>query len=262
MAVGHTVTAFDAELKKLHGTIAEMGRLVGEQFSAALAAIAENDAERATAVVRGDAAIDRLELEVEAMVVRTLALRQPMAKDLREIVAAMKIASNLERMGDFASSVAKRTVTLSTLPVLPPAASLSWMGRTVEGMIHDVVRAYVEQDAALATAVRDRDGEVDAAYTSLFREFLTYMMETPAQITGCTHLLFVAKSIERAGDHATNIAENICFLVNGRLPPEERAKGDLSSFAVLPDRPDAAGESGEEPSAPGTPAGAAPGTGS
>jgi len=235
MAGGHTVAAFDTELAALHSAIDRMAALVETQFAMALDALATADAAKAAAVVEGDAAIDRLEMEVEAMTIRMLALRQPMAKDLRDIVAALKIASNLERMGDFAGSVAKRAVTLAGLPSAPPVGSLTWMGRTVLEMIGDMRRAYAEQDAALAAAVRDRDGEVDAAYTSLFREFLTYMMETPAQITGCTHLLFAAKSVERIGDHATNVAENISYLVEGRLPAEERRKEDRSSFAVAPD---------------------------
>lgn len=240
MAGGHTVAAFDAELAALHGAIDRMAELVAEQLSGALDALATADAEKATAVIAGDAAIDQMEIDVEAMSIRLLALRQPMARDLRDIVAALKIASNLERMGDFASSVAKRAVTLAGLPSLPPLGSLAWMGRTVLAMVADMRRAYADQDAALATAIRDRDGEVDAAYTSLFREFLTYMMETPSQITGCTHLLFAAKSIERIGDHATNVAENILYLVEGRLPSQERNKEDLSSFAVaLPSVPEA-----------------------
>ncbi|CAO3374909.1 phosphate signaling complex protein PhoU [Azospirillum argentinense] len=233
MTGGHTVAAFDAELARLHQIIVTMGRRVEEQFAAALAAIAERDAGKAARVIEADAGIDRMELELEALSVRLLALRQPMAKDLRDIVSALKIASNLERMGDCASSVAKRAVTLAALPAETPVASLAWMGDTVLGMIREVVAAYDEQDAERAMAVRSRDGQVDAAYTSLFREFLTYMMESPAQITGCTHLLFVAKSIERAGDHATNVAETICYIVRGRLPSEERAKGDLSSFTVV-----------------------------
>lgn len=233
MTGGHTVAAFDAELARLHQIIVTMGQRVESQFAAALEAIAERDAAKAARVIEADAEIDRLELELEALSVRLLALRQPMAKDLRDIVSGLKIASNLERMGDFAGSVAKRAVTLAALPVEPPVASLSWMGEAVLGMIRDVVAAYDNQDAERAMAVRNRDGQVDAAYTSLFREFLTYMMESPAQITGCTHLLFVAKSIERAGDHATNVAENICYSVQGRLPSEERTKGDLSSFAVV-----------------------------
>lgn len=236
MSGGHTVAAFDAELAALHAAIDRMAELVQQQFGMAMEALTTGDAEKAALVVDGDAAIDRLELEVEAMTVRMLALRQPVAKDLRDIIAALKIASNLERMGDFAGSVAKRALTLSGLPVAPPVASLGWMGQTVLVMIADMRRAYAEQDAALAMSIRERDSEVDAAYTSLFREFLTYMMETPMQITGCTHLLFTAKSIERIGDHATNVAENICYLVKGRLPTDERRKEDLSSFAVAPNR--------------------------
>jgi phosphate transport system protein len=232
MVGGHTVAAFDAELTALHAAIDRMAELVERQLADALDALTTADVDKATQVIGGDAAIDRLEMEIEAMSIRLLALRQPMAKDLRDIVAALKIASNLERMGDFAGSVAKRAVTLAGLPSLPPVGSLGWMGRTVLSMVGDMRRAYAEQDVALATVIRDRDGEVDAAYTSLFREFLTYMMETPAQITGCTHLLFAAKSIERIGDHATNVAENILYLVKGHLPSEERHKEDLSSFAV------------------------------
>ncbi|MBP2298363.1 phosphate signaling complex protein PhoU [Azospirillum picis] len=234
MSAGHTLSAFDAELTALRSTIDRMGELVQRQFALALDAIAGPNSDIAAEVVKGDAEVDRLEMEVEAMTLRLLALRQPMAKDLREVVAALKIVSNLERMGDFAGSVAKRAVTLSALPVAPPAASLLRMGRLVQEMIADMRRAYAEQDADLAASIRDRDGEVDAAYTSLFREFLTYMMETPLQITGCTHLLFAAKSIERIGDHATNVAENVSFMVKGRLPAEERRKEDLSSYAVAP----------------------------
>lgn len=238
MSGGHTLAAFDTELAALRNAIDRMGELVERQVGLALDSLAGPDADIAGEVLKGDAEIDRLEAEVEAMTVRLLALRQPMAKDLREIVAALKIASNLERMGDFAGSVAKRAVTLATLPVAPPVASLVRMGRMVQAMIGDMRRAYTAQDADLASSVRDRDGEVDAAYTALFREFLTYMMETPAQITGCTHLLFAAKSIERIGDHATNVAENISFLVKGRLPSGERRKEDLSSYAVAPPRDD------------------------
>ena len=171
------------------------------------------------------------------MAVRMLALRQPMAGDLREIVAAFRISSNIERMGDFARTIAKRAVTLSALPVLPPVPSLSWMGDSVQAMIRDMVTAYATRDAELATSVRNRDGEVDHAYTALFRELLTYMMESPQQITGCTHLLFAAKAIERIGDHTTNVAENICYLVEGKLPSEERPKDDHSSYAGVDDPP-------------------------
>lgn len=232
MASGHTVVAFDQELKHLHETIEQMGRLAEAQFADALKAMAERDTDLAAEVIKRDLEIDRLEREAEALAVRMLALRQPMARDLREIVAAFKVSANLERIGDFGSSIAKRAVTMTALPLAPPVQSLAWIGETVRKMVRDVVTAYVTQDAELALAVRNRDTEVDHAYTSLFRELLTYMMESPRNITGCTHLLFAAKSIERAGDHVTNVAENICFLVQGHLPVEERLKDDLSSYAV------------------------------
>jgi phosphate transport system protein len=236
----HTVASFDEELGRLHDMIERMGRLAEGQLAAALKVMAERNAEEAAAVIKADAEIDRLEAQVESLAVRMLALRQPMASDLREIVAAFKISSNLERVGDFASSIAKRAVTLSTLPDLPPVQSFGWMGESVLGMLRDVVTAYRDQDAALAMAVRNRDSEVDHAYTGLFRELLTYMMESPQQITGCTHLLFAAKSIERAGDHITNIAENVCFLVQGHLPADERVKDDQSSYTVV-GKPDSEG---------------------
>ncbi|WP_029008044.1 phosphate signaling complex protein PhoU [Azospirillum halopraeferens] len=237
MTGGHTVVAFDAEMRRLHGTVERMGRLAEEQLATALRAIAGVDADLAAEVIRRDPEIDRMEAEVESLAIRLLALRQPMARDLREIVAAFKVASNIERIGDFAASVAKRTVTLSGLPGAAPVQSLAPIGEMVVAMVRDVVTAYVDQDATLALDVRNRDTRVDHAYTALFREFLTYMMESPQHITGCTHLLFVAKSIERIGDHATNVAENVCFLVQGHAPADERDKDDRSSF-VMPEPPD------------------------
>ncbi|WP_247878360.1 phosphate signaling complex protein PhoU [Azospirillum sp. TSO22-1] len=221
---------FDQELAELRKTIETMGRLVESQFAGAMTAITTGDAELAATVIAGDPEVDRLELQVESMAVRLLALRQPMGGDLREIVAAFRISSDLERMGDFARTIAKRAMTVSALPVPPPAVpSLGWMGDSVLGMIRDMVTAHATRDVELATAVRNRDGEVDHAYTALFRELLTYMMESPQQITGCTHLLFAAKAIERVGDHATNVAENTCFLVKGKLPSDERPKDDHTS---------------------------------
>jgi len=237
MGAGHTFQAFDQELAELRKTIEQMGRLAESQFADAMKAMVGNDAELAAAVIGRDKEIDRLEQRVESMAVRMLALRQPMAGDLREIVAAFRISSNIERMGDFARTIAKRAVTLHALPMQPPVQSLAWMGESVLGMIHDMVTAYATRDAALATAVRNRDSEIDHAYTALFRELLTYMMESPQQITGCTHLLFAAKAVERVGDHVTNVAENICYLVSGTLPSDERPKDDLSSFAGVDEPP-------------------------
>ncbi|HEV7371743.1 phosphate signaling complex protein PhoU [Arenibaculum sp.] len=229
----HTVLAFDAELSALHETIAGMGGLAEEQLAAAVDALATRSDERAAAVVARDTEIDRAESDAEAKAIRLLALRQPMARDLREVVAALKIANNIERVGDFASNIAKRAMALSQLPPAGPMKSLVRMSKLAGAQVHEVIDAYVRQDMEKALAVRDGDAEIDAIYTSLFRELLTYMMESPQQITPCTHLLFVAKNIERIGDHATNIAENVCFLVRGKLPEDERTKEDMSSFTVL-----------------------------
>src|SRR3954451_22710681 len=236
MPSGHTVVAFDAELATLHRKIAEMGGLAEQQLISAMEALVGRDEELASRIIGRDADLDRGEHEVEALAVRVLALRQPMAKDLREVIAALKISTNLERIGDFFSNCAKRVMALTQVPPTGPMKSLSRMGKTAATMVQDVVKAYVDEDFDLAMAVRARDAEVDAVYTSLFRELLTYMMESPQQITACTHLMFMAKNIERIGDHATNIAETVCFLVRGRLPDEERLKEDLSSFTVLPPR--------------------------
>jgi len=233
MPSGHTVVAFDAELATLHRKIAEMGGLAEQQLISAMEALVGRDEELASRIIGRDADLDRGEHEVEALAVRVLALRQPMAKDLREVIAALKISTNLERIGDFSSNCAKRVIALNQVPPTGPMKSLSRMGKTAAGMVNDVIRAYMDENIDLAMNVRDRDAEVDAVYTSLFRELLTYMMESPQQITACTHLMFIAKNIERIGDHATNIAETVCFLVKGHLPDGERLKEDLSSFTVV-----------------------------
>jgi phosphate transport system protein len=236
MPSGHTVVAFDTELATLHRKIAEMGGLAEEQLIRAMEALVSRDENLATSIIARDVELDRNEADIEALVVRVLALRQPMAKDLREVISALKISTNLERVGDFSSNCAKRVMALTQVPPTGPMKSLSRMGKTAATMVHDVVKAYVDEDYDLAMAVRARDAEVDAVYTSLFRELLTYMMESPQQITACTHLMFIAKNIERIGDHATNIAETVCFLVKGHLPDEERLKEDLTSFTVVSPR--------------------------
>jgi phosphate transport system protein len=167
-----------------------------------------------------------------------LALRQPMARDLREIVVALKIASDLERICDYAANVAKRSIALSQAPPIQPVYALPRMGRLALLLVKDVIDAYVERDPEKALAVWNRDEELDEMYASIFREFLTYMMEDPRNIGACTHLLFMAKNIERIGDHATNIAENLYYLVHGTPLTQARPKGDNSSIQVVaPDRP-------------------------
>jgi phosphate transport system protein len=227
----HIVTSYDEELKQLNSLISRMGGLAETQIDAAIQAVLRRDADGAAEVVKGDAQIDELEQEVGALVIRLLALRQPMAVDLRYIVSALKIAADLERFGDHAKSIAKRAIAISQVPRIP-APGLDRMARMVQTMIEDVLDAYLNNDTNKAIRVWRGDAEVDELYNSLFRELLTYMMEDPRNITGCTHLLFIAKNVERMGDHATNIAETVHYQVKGARLPEDRPRGNDPSFAI------------------------------
>jgi phosphate transport system protein len=228
----HIVKSFDEDLKRLNNVIAEMGGLAEAQLTRAVESLVRRNSELATQVVQDDERIDALETEVGQMTVRMLALRQPMAQDLREVVAAIKIASDIERIGDYAKNIAKRALVLSTVQPLKPAASIPRMSQLALQIIKDVLDAYIEKDAEGARAAWRRDEEVDEMYNSLFREMLTYMMEDPRNIGPCTHLLFIAKNIERIGDHATNVAEIVYFLVHGRSLDEERPKGDTTNVPI------------------------------
>ena len=242
----HIVKSFDDELKQLSDIVIQMGGLAEAQLQNAVEALTRRDADLGGRVVRADARIDELEQKIGQLVVKTLALRQPMAQDLRHVVASLKIASDLERIGDYAANVGKRAIALSQMAPMKPLSGIPRMARLAQGIIKDVLDAYIELDAAKAIEVWARDEEVDEMYTSLFRELLTYMMEDPRNITGCTHLLFIAKNIERIGDHATNIAETVHFLVVGKAIEAARPKGDTSSFAVIaPPDGDGDGEEGE-----------------
>jgi phosphate transport system protein len=220
-------------LRRLNNAITEMGGLAESQLATAIEAVVERDSELAARVVEGDARVDQLQHDVDNLAVRLLALRQPMARDLREIFAAIKIASDLERICDYAANVAKRSIVLDQQPPAQPVHALPRMARLAQLLVKDVIDAYVERDADKAYAVWIRDEELDEMYASLFREFLTYMMEDPRNIGGYTHLLFMAKNIERIGDHATNIAEDLYYLVHGRPLAEKRPKGDTSSLDVI-----------------------------
>jgi len=243
MVSDHTVKSFDEELKRLSQVISQMGGLVEAQLQAAVDALIKRDTDAASKVVRDDIKIDELEQQVSQQVVRLLALRQPMAVDLRQIVSALKISSDLERIGDYAANVAKRALALSQIPAVKPMFAIPRMARLVQQIIKDVLDAYVAQDAAKAVAAWQRDEEVDEMYTSLFRELLTYMMEDQRNIGPCIHLLFIAKNIERMGDHATNVAEDVHYLVHGREIQAARPKGDqTTSFALLAT---ASGKTGE-----------------
>ena len=229
----HTVRSFDEQLKQLKHLIVQMGSLAEEELENAVSALTRRDTALAESTVGSDRRLDELEQEVANLAIRILALRQPMASDLREIVSALKISSDLERMGDYAKNVAKRAMALNQLPPVKPAGAIPRMARLVQGIIKDTLDAYVERDPERAVDAWRRDEEADELYTSIFRELLTYMMEDPRNITPCTHLLFIAKNIERIGDHATNIAEIVHYLVLGRHIDHARPKGDTTSFAVV-----------------------------
>jgi len=233
MTTEHIVKSFDDELRRLDNIIAEMGGIAEVQIADAIDGLIKRDVEQAERVIERDKRIDNLEHELDEFATTMLALRQPMADDLRIIIAALKTAVVLERIGDYAKNIAKRTIALSHSPPIGPTRTIVRMARLVQSMIKNVLDAYVNRDADKAEDVRQSDEEVDALHSSLFRELLTYMMEDPRVIGAGTHLLFVAKNIERIGDHATNIAKNVHVLVHGFAPSERRKKGDASSYTVV-----------------------------
>lgn len=226
----HIVKSYDDELTQLAAEVARMGGLAEAQVASAVEAVARRDVALSEAVVGRDERLDLLEIDIEKRCIRLLALRQPIANDLRRTMSAIKIAGNLERCGDLAKSIAKRSLVLTeTEPVTPLTRSIERMGKLVANRLREVLDAYTTGDLGRAIAVWQRDQEVDEHYNSLFRELLTYMMGDPRTITPCAHLLFVAKNLERIGDHATNIAENVWFLVHGEELRGERDKRDDSS---------------------------------
>ncbi len=225
----HIVKAFDEQLNSLDAKIAEMGGLAESMLADACDALVKRDAELAAEVVAGDRKLDQLENEVNDLSLRLLALRQPTAGDLRTVLAALKISSDLERAGDLAKNVAKRTIIIAKTTPVASVSGIVNLGALVQGRIKTTIDAFVARDANLAMDVWSSDEEVDQLHISLFRELLTYMMEDPRNITACAHLLFIAKNIERIGDHITNIAERIVFVVQGRMPQRERHKEDESS---------------------------------
>lgn len=234
MENAHIVKSFDQDLAQIEALILEMGGMVENQIMLALKALISRDEELAKSVRAADKAIDAVEVQVDELALRILALRQPMASDLRAVVCAMKVSSNLERIGDYAKNIAKRTVTLKdTASVGSSEKTLKRMGELVQAMIHDALNAYVAKDLAMVDELIARDEEVDHMHNTLFRELLTYMMEDPRHITSCMHLLFIAKNIERMGDHTTAVAEQIHYVVTGEVPEEDRPKSDMTSQMVV-----------------------------
>ncbi len=233
MASDHILKRFDQELERLNATINEMGGLTESQFSKALTAVRERDTEIAEEVIADDARVDALDAAVQEQTVKLLALRQPMANDLRMVLSSIKIAAALERIADYAKNTAKRGIVMAQgTPPASAVAGIDRLGKLVRTALKDVLDAFADDDVAKARDVWERDEEIDQVYTGLFRELLTYMMEDPRTITACTHLLFMAKNIERAGDHVTNIAELVSFRSTGQNFAEARRKGSGSLYAA------------------------------
>ena len=224
----HIVKSYDEDQRRIVEDVVRMGQAAVAQLEAALDVVERRDDSAARRIVANDESIDESERRISHDVM-LLALRGPMARDLREILAGLRIPADLERIGDYAANVAKRSIALNTSPPLPHVAGLRALGLLAAGQVRQALRAYREGDAELALQVRENDARLDEQYTGLFRELLTYMMEDPRNITPCTHLLFMAKNLERIGDHATNIAENVWFLVHGDQPLPPRDKRDETS---------------------------------
>ncbi len=237
----HTVKSFDDDLRQLRSLIGQMGGLAKDAVDRATTSLISRDEEAAQAVVKNDRKIDALETEVEALAINTIARRAPMADDLREVIAALKISAVVERIGDYAKNNAKRVSSISQDSPVQPVVIVPEMARVVSSMVHDAMDAYARRDPALAEDVWKRDSRVDEYYNSLFRALLTFMMENPHYITPSTHLLFIAKNLERIGDHATNIAEVVYYTATGGHLVD-RQKGDDTVYTVSDDIEDSDNE--------------------
>ena len=230
----HTAKAFDVDLQDLARMVAEMGGLAEKQIADAVDALSRRDSRLAQRVVALDPSVDALQREIEERGILTIARRQPMAVDLRDIVGALRVSNDLERIGDLAKNIAKRVIALGNEfnPQNKVIRGVEHMTDLVLGQLKQVLDAYARRDVPQALEVWRGDEEIDAVNNSLFRELLTYMMEDPRNITFCTHLLFCAKNIERMGDHATNIAETVYYIAEGKALADERPKGE--SFSAVP----------------------------
>ena len=213
---GHTIKAFDEDLDRMRALISQMGGLAEHAIRESMRCLVQRDLDGAQKVVADDKKLDALELETERRAVQFIALRAPMAGDLRDVVAALKISSVVERIGDYAKNIAKRVPLLENAGTIEALSLMPEMARIATEMVHDVLNAFVERDAEAAVRVCERDRAVDDFYNSIFRTLLTHMMENPGNIGQSTHLLFIAKNVERVGDHATNIAEMVYYAATGQ----------------------------------------------
>ena len=225
----HTVKAFDTEIGQLRGLIAEMGGLAEVAIADAIAALIQRDSDKAKLVIQSDARLDALEAEVDQLAVKIIALRAPMADDLRDVIAALKISTVVERIGDYAKNIAKRVGNIEGRARIEPLTLIPAMAEIAQSMVRDVLNAYAARDDVLAKEVIARDEKLDNFYDSLFRNLVAHMIENPATISSAAQLMFVARNLERIGDHATNVAEMVCFAATGvyhtqREHPSDAAK--------------------------------------
>lgn len=226
----HISSAFDRDLEAIQALIMKMGGLVEAAIMESALSLEQRDEDLAQRVRNNDRQIDELEEMVNEEAAKLVALRAPIASDMRTVLSVIRISTNLERIGDYAKNLAKRTGVILQLPQVDGAPqSIRRMARAVERMLHDALDAYIHRDAELAMDVRNRDQDIDQMYNGLFREFLTFMMEDPRNITACMHLHFIAKNIERMGDHVTSIADQVIYTATGEMPGMERPKGDITS---------------------------------
>ena len=227
----HIASAFDRDLEAIQAHVMKMGGLVEDAIRNSAKSLKRRDEELADQVRKADAAIDALEEQINQECALLLALRQPAASDLRTVLTVMKIAGNLERVGDYAKNLAKRTSVLVHMqPIDGAGGAIRRMAKEVQLMLSDALDAYMRRDLDMAQDVRERDLEVDQMYNALFREFLTFMMEDPRNITACMHLHFIAKNIERMGDHVTAIADQVIYHVSGELPEDSRPKATAANY--------------------------------
>ncbi|HEY0212685.1 MAG TPA: phosphate signaling complex protein PhoU [Paenirhodobacter sp.] len=232
----HILSAFDRDLESIQAMVVKMGGLVEAQIVDAATALETRDEELADAVRKRDKAVDKLEEQINEEAARLIALRAPAASDLRIALSVIKISGNLERVGDYSKNIAKRTkVLLQMQQISGSTSAIRRMAQAVEAMLKDAIDSYIQRDEKLAADVRSRDIEIDQMYNALFREFLTYMLEDPRNITACMHLHFIAKNIERMGDLATSIAEQVIYLVTGEIPDDERPKSESVTLANHPE---------------------------
>jgi len=230
----HIVSSYDVELQDLRRSISEMGGIAEKMLVDAVDALVRRDTPLAQSVIGTDSRLDTLQRQVEERAILMIARRQPLAVDLRETISAIRVSGDIERIGDLAKNIAKRTLAIAgQFQPQKIVVGVQHMSDLVLGQLKDVLDAYTQRDSEKALDVWQRDGSIDALYTSLFRELLTYMMEDPRNISFCAHLLFCAKNVERIGDHTTNIAETVHYLATGENLPADRPKDDRSSFATV-----------------------------